>query len=42
MPFPNGENGIAKKRFEKNVEKRFEKNCRKTENGRHKKNRKRK
>lgn len=25
MPFPNGENGIAKKRFEKNVEKRFEK-----------------
>lgn len=37
MPFSNGENGIAKKRFEKNVEKRFEKNCRKTENGRHKK-----
>ena len=25
MPFPNGENGIAEKRFEKNAEKRFEK-----------------
>lgn len=24
-PFPNGENGIAEKRFEKNAEKRFEK-----------------